>query len=111
MISEVIDWFKGLLGDASEQAAEGASQALDQVGGGAEEALGDFQETGQDLAGGDYGQAVAEEALGGVTDGVTESVTETAQGFQDQAQTFEGAVEDPLGAAGDQVRDRLGGEG
>ncbi|MEU3017403.1 MULTISPECIES: hypothetical protein [unclassified Nocardiopsis] len=102
MISDVIDWFKGLFGDTAEQVTDGVSQTLDQVGGGAEEAVGTFQEVGQD-----YGQGVAEEALGGVTDSVAEGV----QGFQEQADTIGGIVEDPMGAAADEARSRLTGEG
>ncbi|WP_049579184.1 hypothetical protein [Nocardiopsis sp. SBT366] len=107
MISDVIDWFKGLFGDTAEQVTDGVSQTLDQVGGGAEEAVGTFQETGQDLVGQDYGQ-VAEDALGGVTEGVTDNVTESVQGFQEQAETIGGIAEDPMGAAVDEARDRFG---
>jgi hypothetical protein len=110
MISEMIDWFKGLFGETAEQVTDGVSQTLDQVGGGAEEAVGTFQETGQDLVGQDYGQ-VAEEALGGATEGVTDQVSEGVQGFQEQAETLGGIAEDPLGAAVDEAGNRLSGQG
>ncbi|MFE1169791.1 hypothetical protein [Nocardiopsis sp. NPDC058789] len=107
MFSDVIDWFKGLFGDTAEQVTDGVTQGLDQVGGGAEEVVGTFQETGQDLVGQDYGQ-FAEDAMGGVTEGVTDQVTEGVQGFQEQAETLGGIAEDPMGAAVDEARDRFG---
>ncbi len=111
MISDVIEWFKGLLGDAGEQVADGVNETLDQVGGDAGETLGEFQEVGQDLASGDYGQTLAEAAVGGATESVSDGVTEATQGFQEHAEAVGGVVEDPLGTAGEEARDRLGGEG
>lgn len=107
MISDVIDWFKGLFGDTAEQVTDRANDTMDQVGGDAGEALGTLQDTGQDLAGEGYGQAFVEEGLAGAQ----ENVTETAQGFQDQAEMLGGIAEDPWGAAEDEARNRLGGEG
>ena len=120
MFDGMIDWFKGLFGGAAEEAVQGVSDTL---GSGMDTAQETAQTFGEGAAGGftEDAQAYGEEALGGVTEsaqaygeeavgGFTESAGETVQGFQEQADTVSGIVEDPGGAATDAARDHLSGE-
>ncbi|MBR8741181.1 hypothetical protein DSY14_05460 [Nocardiopsis sp. MG754419] len=100
MLSDVFEWFKGLFGDTAGDLVDGMSGAADQAGaaveGLGEGAVGEFaQDSGLDT----LAQEAQEGALG--------EVTETAQGFQDQAETLGGVVEDPMGTAADGIRGQI----
>ena len=100
MLADVFEWFKGLFDDTAGELVDGVSGAVDEAGTAAEGlgegAVGEFaQDSGLDT--------VAQEAQ----EGVMGEATETAQGFQDQAETLGGIAEDPMGAATDGIHDRI----
>lgn len=100
MLSDVFEWFKGLFGDT-------AGDLIDGVGGSANEAGAAIEDLGDGAVGGfvqDGGlDTVAEEAQ----EGALGEVTETAQDFQEQARTWGGIAEDPMGAATDGIHDHI----
>ncbi|WP_159945057.1 MULTISPECIES: hypothetical protein [unclassified Nocardiopsis] len=100
MFDDLIDWFKGLFGGAAEEAVQGVSDTL---GAGVESGQDAAAAFGEEAAGGvAEAQALGEEALGGVA--------QAGEGFQEQADTVSGVVEDPGGAATDAARNHLFGD-
>lgn len=100
MLTDVFEWFKGLFGGTAGDLIDGVSVVADEAGtaaeGLSEGPIGEFaQDSGLD--------AVAQEAQ----EGAMGEMTETAQGFQEQAETWGGIAEDPMGAAADGIHDRL----
>lgn len=100
MLSDVFEWFKGLFGDTAGDLIDGAGGAADEAGA-AVEGLGDgaVGEFAQDSGLDTVAQEAQEGALG--------EVTETVQGFQEQAETWGGIAEDPMGAAADGIRGHI----
>ncbi|MFB8764928.1 hypothetical protein [Nocardiopsis alba] len=116
MFGDVIEWFKGMFGGGADELVDGASGALDQAGAGAEDLMGTAQEAGQSFGEGMVGEQFLQDsgldaAAQDLQEGALGEVTETAQGFQEQAETWSGVAEDPMGAAADEIRGRLTGEG
>ena len=131
MFDDLIGWFKGLFGGAAEEVSQGVTDTLEGTGVGSavESAQGFGEETyggavesaqafGEEAYGGaaESAQAFGEEAYGGVTEQAQAygqdalgGVTEGVEGFQDQADTIGGVIEDPAGAATDAARDQFYG--